>query len=113
MGIRMTQWVGLRDDAEAWLNQNCVNIKKFDTCPHCGGEINVRYIASCRKYANAYGMNDEELSLYIYDIKDGTTLKEVEQASPWSSGPVIFTCLEDENGNRRFQWTDEEIEENL
>jgi len=38
--------------------------------------------------------------------KSGTIYREIEQASPWSSGPMIFTCLE-ANGQRYFPWIED------
>jgi hypothetical protein len=50
------------------------------------------------------GMFDEEVPLSMWMHSDGSIYKEIEQCSPWSSGPMIFTCLEDEDGNKLFQW---------
>jgi hypothetical protein len=55
------------------------------------------------------GMFGEELSLGAWKLKDGRVVREIEQASPWSSGPVIFTCLE-VDGERIGEWSQEEID---
>lgn len=44
---------------------------------------------------------------------DGRTLREVEQCSPWASGPVSFLCLQNDDGEYSFVWTDSEIEERV
>jgi hypothetical protein len=55
-------------------------------------------------------MFDDGPSLYEYTLKDGSKVKEVVQACPWSSGPMIYLCLEDEHGNKMFPWPEEEME---
>ena len=58
------------------------------------------------------GMFDEEIPLGEWDAKDEfrnmASFKEIEQLAPWSSGPMIFTCLEItyKNGQKgtAFEW---------
>ncbi len=40
------------------------------------------------------GMFNEEIPLRKWRDKDGNIYNEIEQVAPWSSGPMIFTCLE-------------------
>jgi hypothetical protein len=40
------------------------------------------------------GMFEEEVPLGVWKDTDGTIYKEVVQIEPWSSGPMIFTCVE-------------------
>ena len=62
------------------------------------------------KDAREVGMHDDGPMLDKYKLKSGKWVREVVQAVPWSSGPCIFLCLEDEDGKRLFEWTDGEIE---
>ena len=36
------------------------------------------------------------------------TYYEAVQAEPWSSGPMIFTCLENQDGKRYGEWKRQE-----
>ena len=44
-------------------------------------------------------------------VKLPVKVKEIEQASPWSSGPMIFTCLEVEivggQKEKAFEWVED------
>jgi len=42
---------------------------------------------------------DEVYPHYRYIFPDGKVYEDAVQASPWSSGPVIFLALRDENGD--------------
>lgn len=46
-----------------------------------------------------------------YTLPDGRVFTEFLQAEPWSSGPMFFIALKDEEGNvvPESLWTDEEI----
>lgn len=46
-----------------------------------------------------------QFQLYKYTLPDGKRFFESEQASPWSSGPMIFTALRDEYG----EWVKESL----
>lgn len=55
---------------------------------------------------STHGMFDEEIVLRKWEInekykndRDGECIREVVQEVPWSSGPMIFTCLEFDFGN--------------
>lgn len=80
--MRTTQFVGLNKQAEAFVSDAEEN-KSFP--------------------GFTYGMFDEQIPLHQW-IKDGKRYTEVVQASPWSGGPVIFTCLKDENGMEICPW---------
>ena len=45
------------------------------------------------------GMFDDEYALQKYIFPDGRVYFEEVQAKPFSSGPVFFLTLQDENGN--------------
>jgi hypothetical protein len=97
---RTTQYIGLTDDARDYL-------KKHATAQEL--------------YEMTTGMFNEAIGGNIYDlpVPNGPNkryyAKEVVQAEPWSSGPMIFTCLElflekdcgqVINHGRIFQWVD-------
>lgn len=46
-----------------------------------------------------------------FKCRENACIREVVQASPWSSGPMIFTCLEVDYGNggisRMLQWIED------
>ena len=58
------------------------------------------------------GMFQDGSPLEKYKLKDGTWVYEVIQACPWSSGPVIFLTLVDEQKQRipSLDWPQEEID---
>jgi len=76
---RSTQYIGLNDYAKDYV-KNATSIEYYDMTK---------------------GMFDEIIKGKIYHmpIPEGPNkdliLKEVVQDSPWSSGPMIFTCLEE------------------
>ena len=82
--MRCTQYVGLIDSAHDFLAGMEERPNMFGFTP---------------------GMFDEPVPLAAWeDVETGKIYKEVVQAAPWSSGPMIFTCLEDESGERMFEW---------
>lgn len=105
--MRCTQFVGLSEEASAFLDENA-SVVGANPCPHCG-EPTVQVKETIKDGRYTYGMFEEELSLSTYRLKDGRIAKEIVQASPWSSGPVIFTCLE-VDGERVGEWSDEDID---
>lgn len=112
MGIRETQIFGLHDEAIKFIDDNVVSVdREVDPCPHCGKftrKVNVR---EERIYGSARssGMFDDGPDLTEYKLKDGSMVREVVQAVPWSSGPCIFLCLEDSDGNKMFEWDNDYI----
>lgn len=105
--MRCTQWVGLSIEAEAFVKQNAKKVG-CRPCPHCGGYTEERY-DTVKDGRYTEGMFDERHTLKTYRLEDGRLAKEIVQASPWSSGPVIFTCLEID-GQRVGEWPQEEID---
>ena len=59
-----------------------------------------------------YGMFEDEYRLNKYTLRDGRVYYEEVQADPWSSGPVFFLALKDEDGNwvPETLWAQEEID---
>ena len=55
----------------------------------------------------------QEYKLPMYTFHDGSILQEKEQQTIWSSGPMIFTALVDNNGEwiKESLWTAEEMEQ--
>ncbi|MCK9596620.1 hypothetical protein M0R19_05510 [Candidatus Pacearchaeota archaeon] len=102
---RETQFVGLPEKAKKFLVENAI---KNEDCIWCGMKGGYNREA----YDNVKGMFGEDISIFSYKLKNGTEVKEVEQCSPWSSGPVIFTKLVLENG-KEIKWTEKEIEKYL
>lgn len=104
---RTTQYIGLSSRAWEFLN-------------------NHNYKILC-EYHMTEGMFDEPIKGGIYECtlqREGmyscpdnrymedyiVTCIEVVQAMPWSSGPMIFTCLKDIHSDEKIGlWTDEEI----
>jgi len=109
--MRMTQFIGLSEKAREFLQNKC----KLDTVQiFRNGVLQKEWTEPVReKWGTLFGMFEEEIPVFKYFLKDGSILKEVEQASPWSSGPVIFTCLEDEDGKRMYKWSKKKMEEFL
>lgn len=60
-----------------------------------------------------YGMFDEitHTCRHYYDSQGNLKYKEVLQAVPWSSGPVIFIKLIDPNGNDVCMHSQEDIDD--
>ena len=109
--MRMTQFVGMSDRAKKYIEDNC---KKDLIEIYKNGALDKAYSMPVKEPGNKiFGMFEEEIQLYNYKLNNGSILKEVEQASPWASGPVIFTCLEDEAGKQIGEWTDKEIDSML
>jgi|6_EtaG_2_1085325.scaffolds.fasta_scaffold272656_2 hypothetical protein len=98
---RSTQFIGLTNEAAEYVK----NLKELpsDTFTH--------------------GMFDEKIELRKWEIpkefmsseRPNACIREVVQASPWSSGPMIFTCLTlhfgncipEHNGMNILQWVDD------
>jgi len=57
------------------------------------------------------GMFGDEYPLYKYTFPDGRVFFERVQAETWSSGPVFFLALQDEEGEwvKVSLWPEEEI----
>jgi hypothetical protein len=84
---RTTQYIGLTNAANSWLKINALQ-------------------ETSKNFVMCYGMFDEDVLGVECDIKplynDNKInpvnkryfVREVEQDSPWSSGPMIFTRLE-------------------
>ena len=124
---RSTQIMGLSDRAREFLKCNVESVP-FETCPECGTRRQSRAFLTALKlegleveggsmisvvYDRETGVNEGMFEdgpvLHKYRLKTGKWVKEIVQASPWSSGPCIFLCLQDEDGRRLGEWSDDEI----
>lgn len=73
--MRTTQFVGLTNDAEKFVSS----------------------LDEVESSAETFGMFQEKIPLRRWEwpgAKRQRFLQEVLQDSPWSSGPMLFTCLE-------------------
>ena len=97
---RWTQYIGLSKEAIKFLNDNkYFEIGKWKmTSGICGEEV----------FGRIYEVHVEEQEPYhTYGIR---TYAEVEDVTPWSSGPMIHTALRNlQTGNIEFHWKDEDI----
>lgn len=107
--MRCTQIIGISPEAWEFLKENVAMIP-CAPCPHCGEPTSEKMDCYSYEDASYLGMFDDGPLLEEYTLKDGSKVREVEQATPWSSGPCIFLCLENEKGERMFEWPQEEID---
>jgi len=122
MGIRMLQWIGLNDRAQKIIVGESV-VLWWDTVSRRfpdGRVVNfpedaitgstVKRESSGETYSDPF--SDEPNTMSKWTFPDGHVLFEKVQADPWSSGPCVFTALQDEKGEwvKESLWTDEEIE---
>ena len=107
--MRCTQEAGLRQEAKEFLDQQCLR-EPTNFCKHCGKPNGETVKRKVYDDSRSSGMFEDGPLLYEYELKDGTKVKEVVQANPWSSGPVIFLCLEREDKTRIGEWPDEDID---
>jgi hypothetical protein len=107
--MRCEQIIGLKREAVKHLCEH-TNRVPHEFCPHCK-EV-VRYKKDTifyDKYELSFGGSYD---LIEYRLVSGETMREVVQEVKWSSGPCVFLCLE-QDGRRMFEWTEEEIKQEL
>jgi len=104
------QEIGLTAEAHTFLTANAID-EPASVCPKCGHVISRRLKAFV--YDECEIENYEGPTLREFSLKDGRIAKEVVQTVRWSSGPMVFMCLEiSTNGKsweRVYEWTDEEM----
>lgn len=108
-GIKMreTQFYGLTSEAKKFIEDNYTEDKVEI---YRNGKLeSTKFEPKSEVYAHTQGMFDEDLPLHKY-FSDKEVITEVVQFTTWSSGLMIFTCLERENGNRLFEWDTKDIE---
>jgi hypothetical protein len=101
--MRCTQLRGLTPEATKFLDENSKIVVR-SKCPHCDGVLSEGIESKVYADATSEGMFDDGPMLHQYTLKDGKIVKEIVQATVWSSGPCIFLCLENEEGNQLFPW---------
>lgn len=109
--MRCTQVVGLSEKALAFLAQSALCDEPCVTCGRGGGMRSKSY-----KDASSSGMFDDGPMLMEYECEEGIVAREEVQCAPWASGPCIFLsleCFRNEISIGKFEWTDEQIENNL
>ena len=106
--MRCTQIIGLTNEAQKFLDKNC-RTEPIQFCPHCKKSIKEGKIFNIYKSATNEGMFNDGPYLHKYSLKNKKVAYEVIQATPWSSGPCIFLCLEIDN-KRMFKWSQKEID---
>ena len=86
--MRCTQYIGLNKHAQDFV-EHLVKIETNDNF--------------------TYGMFNEKIPLSVwYNPTHNVSYLEVAQVVPWNGGPMIFTCLEDQYGERLFRWKENE-----
>lgn len=109
--MRCNQFIGLKTEADTYLDENCVrdHIEIYVNGIRKSEHWSVRQIEGKYKINYAFGQEDEMLP--AYERHDGSKIYEKVQCTPWSSGPMFFIYLVDEDGNPipESVWTDDEI----
>jgi hypothetical protein len=105
--MRETQIMGLTVEAQEFLEANCEKVEI--TCLGCKQDKIKVFDRVVHDSARELGMFNDGPDLFVYNLKDNSRIKEVVQATPWSSGPCIFLCLEDEKGEKKFKWSERAI----
>lgn len=107
--MRCTQLMGLTEGALNFLDENVEQVPAI-VCDDCSKVITTQMKVVDTEDAGHVGMSNDGPILRHFQLKDGSIVKEVIQASPWSSGPCIFICLEKEDGTRMFEWSQKDID---
>ncbi|MDP3726339.1 MAG: hypothetical protein Q8R36_04045 [bacterium] len=121
MGIRMDQFPGLNKWASGFVKGEPVFVcteevtrvypggRREMLAPRPVHESSIRKEQSLSSYSGMFG---DKYPLHDYIFPDGRVYSERVQAEPWSSGPVIFLALQDEDGNwvRKSLWAKKAIE---
>jgi hypothetical protein len=96
---RSTQYIGLTDSAEEFVTKYCERIPTENKTSGMFGED---------VPLGEWKLNEaaKESFASSWARKDTLVVQEVVQTSPWSSGPMIFTCLmfAGEDGDYMFTW---------
>ena len=106
---RSTQFIGLSKEARDFLNENVEKIGS-SPCPHCGKNT-TEVMNELDSNEFAVGMFNEEIPLNRWKLKNGCVVQETVQTEIWSSGPMIYTCLQNEQTKELFcKWPDSEFD---
>lgn len=119
MGIRQDQMIGLSNAALSFISElsqkdEIVNIRFVNGKLE---DIVTAIVAKMVKNDKSdkykfLGMFEDEYKLNAYLLKDGTKIYEKLQEDPWSSGPMFFLALVNENDEwiEATKWSEEEIQ---
>jgi len=109
---RQASYIGLTEKARYFLEKNCARWPE-KTCKECGHKTSGEII--CKVYQKNENECDPfvEPALFEYTMRNGKVYRSIIQCCPWASGPIYFECLQDENGIRRFMWSEKEMEKYL
>lgn len=122
--LRETQYIGLSERARSLVRwgetQEAYRIVGHKVFPD-GTKIPVEFavqeeVVQREEWDFASGaFGDEKIPLDKFTFPDGKVLFEYVQATPWSSGPVIFTAMRDLFGTPVDEslWTSEEMDAHL
>jgi hypothetical protein len=108
--MRMYQEIGLKPEAQEFLDDYCA-VEPASRCPHCNEILTYKRKIISSVHRDSFYEDGPTLNVYL--LKDGTTIKEIVQTEPWSSGPICFLCLQREDGEKLFKWTDLEVDSYL
>jgi len=115
--MRMTQFHGLTQEAEKFLEENCRTVSDAH-CPNCLHVLSMKRVS--KQIGSVSGMDySEQYPLLQYELKDRRIVREEVQAIPWSSGPMIFYRLVEVSGEEGeaaffpplFEWDQTVMEE--
>ena len=105
---RELQFIGLPKEANLFLHNDDV----LTTCPTCKHDYwTGKY--TMKVYEEQDMFHGSMIDLHDYYLNDVLIYREVVQADPWSSGPVVFLKLVDADGKDVFTWTMEQIDSYL
>jgi len=104
---RTTQYIGLSPSAEEFLKKHkYTKLCNYQMTEGMFNEPITGGIYECTLQRE--GMYSCPDNRYMEDYKE--TYAEVVQATPWSGGMMIFTCLQEiQTGRRIGEWKKEEI----
>ena len=100
---RSTQFIGLTKEAEEYIK----NLKELPSDSYTIGMFEEKFALRKWKMPGTFKSKD----------RPDACIREIVQASPWSSGPMIFTCLalffgnhlprDSETGTPILQWIED------
>ena len=114
MGIRMDQHMGFTDAGREFIDNHAeIAGTRITKEVYESGEeriLSIEPIYVTKEYDEFRGAYDP-FPLREFTARDGSVFREAVQASPWSSGPMIFMALQNENGEwiEETLWDEEEI----
>ena len=95
----------LKEEAQKWLDENVITTAS-STCPTCGCVTPPKKRIVSEKHEDLFYGDGPNLP--TYELKNDDEVDVILQASPWSSGPYAFLCLE-LKGKKMFEWTEKEM----